>query len=309
MIRETPWTVLRGYLMGAADVVPGVSGGTIALIVGIYERLVASVRAGSSALGHVVKLDWKGAVGWLRKVEWAFVIPLAVGILLAVFTLAGLLERLLEDNPVQMAGLFMGLIAGSVIVAWPLVSRWDGTRWSTLLASSIVVFVALGLRGGVSEDTVSQATDPQLWAFFGAGAIAICAMILPGISGSFFLVLLSMYSPVLGAVNDRDVLPVLVFLLGTVVGLALFSQGLHWMLQHHHDTMMAGLIGLMAGSLRVLWPWPEGLESTALAAPDESIAATVTLAVVALGAVLAIAGYARLQQGSDATPVGAEPGA
>ncbi len=288
--------MLRGYLMGAADVVPGVSGGTVALVVGIYERLIESVRAGSSALGHAIRFDWQGTKRWLGRVEWSFIIPLLLGIGLAVVTLAGLLEGLLHDHPVQMAGLFTGLIAGSVVISARLVGRWDIAGILVLIAVGLSAFALLGLRGGVNEDVVAQATDPQLWAFFLAGAVAICAMILPGVSGSFLLVLLGMYAAVLGAVTDRDLGTLAVFLLGTIVGLALFSQLLHWALKHHHDTVMAALIGLMAGSMRVLWPWPGGLDSTELARPDDHVAITVALGAVAFVGVVVVGAYAQRRE-------------
>ena len=305
VIRETPWTVLRGFLMGAADIVPGVSGGTIALIVGIYERLVRSVRAGSSALGHLLRGDIAGFRHWVRTVEWSFIIPLGVGIVLAIFALAGVLESLLHDQPEEMAGLFSGLIAGSVVIAWPLVRHWSAQRIGVLIGVAVGVFLILGVREGTTEETVSQVLDPALWAFFLAGAIAICAMILPGVSGSFLLVILGMYGPVLDAVNDRDVVTLAVFVIGTVTGLALFSQILNWALEHHHDTMMASLIGLMAGSLRVLWPWPNGLDSTALAAPGDDAAVVLVLALVALAAVLVLGSLGRRSNTTPADPVAA----
>ena len=305
VIRETPWTVARGFLMGAADIVPGVSGGTIALIVGIYERLVRSVRAGSSALGRLLRGDLTGFRSWFRAVDWSFIIPLGAGIVLAIFTLAGLLESLLHDQPEEMAGLFSGLIAGSVVIAWPLVRRWTTPRIGVLIGVGAGVFLLLGVREGTTEDTVSQVLDPAMWAFFVAGAIAICAMILPGVSGSFLLVLLGMYGPVLDAVNDRNVITLAVFVVGTVTGLGLFSQILHWALEHHHDTVMAGLIGLMAGSLRVLWPWPNGLDSTALAAPGDDLLVTALLAVVALGGVLLLGRLGRHANTTTAEPLSA----
>jgi putative membrane protein len=288
MIRETPWTVLRGFLMGAADIVPGVSGGTIALIVGIYERLVRSIRAASSALGRILKGDLAGFRHWLGVVEWGFLAALVAGILLAVATLSGAITTLLADHPEQMAGLFMGLIAGSVVIAWRLVGSWNLVRFRVVAGVAVAVFILLGLRSGTSEDTVAQVTNPALIVFFVAGAVAICAMILPGISGSFLLVLLGMYGPVLEAVDQRDMVTLLVFVAGTVTGLALFSQALHWSLQHHHDTVMAALIGLMAGSARVVWPWPNGLESTRLGAPGGDFPVTFGLAAVAFAAVLAL---------------------
>lgn len=288
MTRQTLVTVLRGFLMGAADVVPGVSGGTIALVLGIYERLVDSIRSGSSALGHLVKGDWRGAKRWLAQVDWGFLIPLLGGILLAVVSLARIIRDLLHDYPEEMAGLFMGLIAGSVVIAWRLVKDWSARNLVIVTGVAVAVFALLGLREGTTDDTVGQLADPALWAFFAAGAIAICAMILPGVSGSFLLVILGMYGPVLDAVNDRDFASLGVLLVGMIIGLALFSQLLSWALDHHHDMVMAALIGLMAGSIRVLWPWPDGLDSTALQAPESNLPTVLGLAVLSLAVVVVL---------------------
>lgn len=296
MIPKTPLTVLRGFLMGAADVVPGVSGGTVALVLGIYEQLVESIRSGSSALGHIVRGNWSEAKRWLGAVEWDFLIPLLIGILLAVISLASVLENLLHDQPEEMAGLFTGLIAGSVVIAWRLVRTWSMTNLAILVGVTVTIFILLGLSEGTSDETVGQLTDPALWAFFGAGAIAVCAMILPGVSGSFLLVVLGMYGPVLQAVNDRDLATLAVMIIGMTIGLALFSQALSWALHHHHDAVMAGLIGLMAGSIRVLWPWPNGLDSTALGGPESNLPVVLGLAIVAL---LVVVGLGRLSQPSD----------
>lgn len=187
-----------------------------------------------------------------------------------------------------MAGLFLGLIAGSVVVAWQLLRVRDGMRLGVLVVVGVLTFLALGLREGTSEQAVAQAADPALWAFFGAGAIAICAMILPGVSGSFLLVTIGMYGPVLGAVNDRDLLAVGAVALGCIVGLALFSQVLHWALNEHYDTVMAALVGLMVGSFRVLWPWPDGVDSTALAQPSEPVLGPVALAVGGFAIVIVV---------------------
>lgn len=281
MRREIPFHVLRGFVMGAADVVPGVSGGTVALVFGIYQRLVEAIRTGARALGRFAKLDVKGGVGRLKEVEWSLLVPLLAGIGLAVLTLASVIEHQLEENPLEMAALFLGLVAGSVVVAWQLLTQRDAIRLLLLVGVAVVVFFLLGLTSGTTEDSVSQASDPALWAFFLAGSVAICAMILPGISGSFILVMLGMYGPVLGAVSDRDLPIVLVFGAGAVLGLAIFSQALHWALGEHYDTVIAILIGLMLGSIRVLWPWPGGVESTELATPDEKV---LLLSAIAVGA-------------------------
>lgn len=274
--------------MGSADVVPGVSGGTIALVLGIYERLIASVRAGSSALGYFARADIEGAIAWLRRVEWWFLLPLLAGIALAVASLASVIDTQLHDHPIEVAALFLGLVAGSVVIAWRVLGNRDRPRLFVLVVVGLAVFVALGLRSGTTEETVSQASDPALASVFLAGALAICAMILPGISGSLILVMLGMYTPILDAVTDGDFGTLVVFLIGATLGLALFAQLLSRALERHHDTVMAALIGLMLGSTRVLWPWPNGLDGTDLAAPDGSIAAAIILAALGLAAVFAI---------------------
>lgn len=298
---EVPWTIVRGFCMGAADLVPGVSGGTIALVFGMYRRLIAAVREGSIALGRFVKLDFAGGFRALRGVEWIFFIPLVAGILTAVLTLAGPIEHALETYPVQMAGLFMGLVLGSVIVALELLDGLTGRRLAVMAGVAVVVFIGLGLGGGKEAAGV---TEPPLWAYPAAGAIAICAMILPGISGSFLLVMLGMYQPVLAAVADREWGIIVIFTLGCVIGLALFSQVLHWALHNHYNIVMAALIGLMIGSLRVLWPWPNGAASTDLALPSGDVPVTVALALVACALVVGINEVAkRLEHRSTADEV------
>jgi len=297
MVRSVTLSIARGFAMGAADIVPGVSGGTIALIFGIYERLIASIRAGSSALGHLVRADLAGTKRWLDEVEWAFILALGGGILLAIASLARLLESLLRDQAVLMAAMFLGLVAGSIVITWSLLRRKTMNGALILVGVGLAVFVLLGLRGGTTENSVSQITDPTLWAFFGAGAIAICAMILPGISGSFLLVIMGMYGPVLGAVTDRDFVSLGVFTVGAIIGLALFSQLLHKALTMYHDAVLAALIGIMAGSLRVLWPWPFGVDSTAIGAPDSQIIGSIVVAAVAFVLVILIARVAlRLEE-------------
>jgi putative membrane protein len=284
-VREAPGHFLRGMAMGSADIVPGVSGGTVALVLAIYHRLVTAIRNGSAALGHFVTLDLRGGVSLLRQVDWVFLVPLLTGILTAVLVLAGAIEHQLEANPVQMSGLFLGLVAGSTVVATGLLTRRTVREWMLILAAGAVFFVLLGLTSG-SQDQATGAIP--LWAFFLSGSVAICAMILPGISGSFLLVVMGMYGPVLAAVNDRDIATVAVFGIGCVVGLALFSQLLHWALAEHYDVVMAVMIGLMLGSLRVLWPWPDGAESVELGAPDEAIGATVGLIVLGFALVIGV---------------------
>jgi putative membrane protein len=298
-VRELPLTFLRGFAMGTADIVPGVSGGTVALVLGIYRRLVGSIRSGSSTIGRLLTGDLAGAARALRQVEWGFILPLLAGIGAAVLTLAHLLETLLADRPVEMAGLFLGLVAGSTVIAWGLLTRRDAPRALIMVGVAVVFFVALGLTSGTTEEAVEQLSNPAGWAFFGAGAIAICAMILPGISGSFLLVTMGMYGAVLSAVTDRDLVSLGVFLAGCVVGLGLFSQVLHWALEHHYDTVMAALIGLMLGSVRVLWPWPGGVESTELGSPSGPVVVPTLLAVGGFAVVIGVDAVARRLERRD----------
>jgi len=284
----------RGFSMGAADIVPGVSGGTVALVLGIYERLIRNIREGAGALRRLVTWRPDELAASLRRIEWTWLIALLAGILVAVAALASLLEGLLDDHPIQMAGLFLGLVIGAVVISWRLLDRVDAATIAVVVLAAATVFLLLGLRTDTTVDeTAAEVVTEPIWAFFLAGAIAICAMILPGISGSFILVLLGMYTEVLGAVNDRDFLVLAVFALGCVVGLALFSTLLSWSLAHHHHWVMAGLIGLMLGSTRVLWPWPGGVETTTLAWPSDPVAVPIVLAVLGFAAVIVVEWVAR----------------
>lgn len=284
--------ILRGFLMGSADVVPGVSGGTIALVLGIYERLIHAIRAGAGALGSLVRGRISETLERAKSVEWSFLIPLLAGIGLAIASLAALIQHFLDEQPINTAAVFLGLVTASIVIAWPLVSRWTAARTTTAVGIAVIAFLVLGLRS-------EELTDPTTILFFGAGAIAIVAMILPGISGSFILLMLGMYNAVLDAVTDRDLAVIAVFGLGAVIGLALFSTVLDRMLRDHHDSMIAGLIGLMAGSLRVLWPWPDGTDTANLGSPTEPLA-PVLFALTGFAVVIVIA---RLGRRSHQSPV------
>ena len=275
--------------MGTADIVPGVSGGTVALVLGIYERLIRNVHTGAQVLKALLTGDLDGARTTFRQVEWVWLLSLLAGVLTAVAVLSSILEDLLHDHPVRMAALFFGLVVGSLTVAWRLI-RSIGTREiATIAVVAVVLFLVLGLRSDteVAEGTVEIVTK-SWWVFFLAGALAICAMILPGISGSFILVMIGMYTEVLGAVNDRDWVALAATGAGCIVGLALFSTVLNWALEHHHDLVMAAMVGLMLGSLRVLWPWPLGTQTTDLARPSGDVVVPVLLAIAGCALVIVV---------------------
>lgn len=252
MLNKIGPQLIRGFLMGTADIVPGVSGGTVALIFGIYEQLLGAIRTGAQGLGRLVKGDVSGFVEKLKSVDWLFLVPLLVGVLGAIVALSSTIEKLLSEQPEAMAGLFFGLVIASISVAWALLDEKGGRQVLIVAAVGIIVALLLGFQSG-------QITDAPTWAFFFAGAVAICAMVLPGVSGSFLLLMMGMYPAVLGAVHDRDLAALGVFFVGIVVGLALFSNVLGWLLDNYRDLVLASLIGLMVGSLRVLWPWPNGV--------------------------------------------------
>ncbi len=288
--------------MGSADIVPGVSGGTIALVLGIYERLVANVHGGAKVLGQLVRFDGRAARAALRQVEWTWLIPLAAGLATAVVVLTSVLEHQLEERPEVMSAVFFGLVAASIVVAWDSLANRDGTRLVLLVTVAAVSFVVLGLKG-------DEIAEPAAWYLVAAGAVALCAAILPGVSGSFVLVMLGLYEVVIDAVNDRDLGVLALVGLGGVVGLALFSSLLNRLLRDHHDTVIAALIGIMLGSLRILWPWPAapggGIDESSLGAPEAATAIPAVLAAVAAGVVVvALARWSR-----SPSPAGARPGA
>ncbi|MBA6411890.1 DUF368 domain-containing protein [Parahaliea sp. F7430] len=231
--------------MGAADIVPGVSGGTMAFITGIYDRLLAAIKSFDLALLRLL-LRARFAAAW-KHVDALFLVALLLGIATSMLSLARLVSWLLESHPVPLWAFFFGLILASALVLLKQVGQWTAQRIVALLlgisvALAIALSPAIGLGGGMTS------------VFF-AGFIAICAMILPGISGSFILVLLGMYAPVLMALRSLDLLFILVFATGAASGLMCFSRLLHYLLEKFHSATMALLTGFLFGSLLVVWPW------------------------------------------------------
>ena len=244
---------LRGAAMGTADLVPGVSGGTVALITGIYPRLLAAVTAADAA---AVRLLLKGQwLGLWRHVDGAFLLPLMLGIGSAIFALASTLKLLLETQPLLVWSFFCGLVLLSSLA----LIRTEVTKLTPMVGLmfliGVVIMLTLGLGTGISF--------PQhLGGFFVAGLLGICAMILPGISGSFILLLLGMYGPIITAVADRELLPLLVFAVGCAVGLLTFSRFLTFVLARARVATLALLGGFLLGSLVILWPWQQVLQTT-----------------------------------------------
>jgi putative membrane protein len=271
----------QGLLMGGADIVPGVSGGTVALIVGIYERLVSSVRAAASAPVALLRGDTGGMRAHLREVHWGLVIPLGVGILTALLVGARFIPALMERYPVQAHALFFGLIAGSLAIPWRRIHRRLPAHYGVAVVAAVLAFALVGLPP-------REMSSPSLLAVFAAASVAICAMILPGVSGSFLLLVMGMYAPTLRAVNARDLLYIAVFGMGAVIGLGLFSRLLDYLLSRHHDMTMAALVGLMAGSLRALWPYLDGNRGIMAPPTDASVLVPLGLALLGFALVTAL---------------------
>jgi putative membrane protein len=236
----------RGFCMGAADVVPGVSGGTMAFILGIYEELIQSIRMVGQPqfLQAVFRLRIKEI---FQLLNWPFLTAVALGIFLAIISLAQSLEWLLENQPIMIWSFFFGLVLASVFVVSKRISRWTPPLAAAALIGAVGAYLLVGL--------VPAQTPETWWFLILSGAIAICAMILPGISGAFILVLLGKYQYVLSAVNQRDFVTVALVGIGAVVGLVTFAQLLGWLFKRYHDLTIALLTGLMLGSLRKIWPW------------------------------------------------------
>jgi len=285
--------------MGTADLVPGFSGGTVALVAGIYPRLIANIRAAARVVSLALRLGVRDLPTALRALDWSFLLVLLGGIVGAAFLLASTLRGLLVAQPVVMSALFLGLVLGAAVVARRQLLVPPSLRTVAIVAASAVLTaVVLGARP-------EALGDPSRIVLAATGAVAVCAMILPGVSGSFLLLVLGTYEPVIAAVADRDVATIAAVVAGAASGLLAFSTLLHWLLRRAHDLVLAVLIGLMVGSARVLWPWPSatGVGDPTLAAPGEQ---ALLAGVVGLVAFLVVLAIDRVLSRAGA-PVGAQP--
>lgn len=250
-LKDYALVALKGVGMGAADVVPGVSGGTIAFIVGIYDELINSIK---SINGASLKMFFTGKWGTFWKmINGNFLVSIVLGIAISVFSLAKVITWLLTDHPIMVWSFFFGLV---------LASTWfvgkDIKEWNKKTIPSFIIGVAVAYY--ITVATPAE-TPTNLLFIFLCGAIAICAMILPGISGSFILVLLGKYFYIMEAVKTLDVVVLLVFLAGACIGITSFSRILSYALKHFRNITLAVLTGFMLGSLNKVWPWKETLET------------------------------------------------
>ena len=243
--------VLKGMGMGAADVVPGVSGGTIAFIVGIYEELIDSIK---SINGESLKLLLTGKIAaFWKAINANFLLFLVTGIGISVFSLAKVITWLLTEHPILVWAFFFGLVLASTWFVSKDIKKWD---WKTILSYVIGIIIAFYITIATPAETPTN-----LPFIFLCGVIAICAMILPGISGSFILVLLGKYFYIMDAVKTFNIPVMLVFICGAAIGITSFSRVLSFALRKFHDVTIAVLAGFMLGSLNKVWPWNETVET------------------------------------------------
>ena len=270
--------LLRGALIGVVETVPGVSGGTVALVTGIYDELIEAGHRITAAARRLVTGPERvvRACEQLRGVNWLLVLPLLVGMAAAVLTVAGPVTGLVEDHPETMRALFLGLVAGSVLV--PV--RLSGGAWR---GAELGLF-ALGAVGGLLLTSLpSTSLEPSPWVVAPAAAIAVCALVLPGVSGSFLLLSVGLYQPTLQAVDQRDLGYIAWFGLWALVGLVVIVKLMRLLLTRHHRGTMVVLAGVMIGALRSLWPWQDA--AGALQGPGADWPLMLLLAVLGAAAV------------------------
>jgi len=259
----------RGALIGAVEVVPGVSGGTLALIVGIYQTLINSIANLVLSLRQLVglshgKASTKVAGTTFKSLPWRLLIPVGIGMVVALVLGAAIIEPLLKEQPIAMKALFFGLVITGTYVPAHMVTKvggWSPSYLVIALVSAIIVFFLTGLPQG-------DMGDPGLIVIFISASVAICALVLPGVSGSYLLLTIGMYDPTIAAVNDRNFTYLTVFAFGAILGLALFVSLLKWLLENRARVTLVIITGLMVGSLRALWPW-QGPEGELLAPADQ----------------------------------------
>lgn len=252
---------LKGMAMGAADTVPGVSGGTIAFISGIYEELITTI----GNVDYALVTEWKnkGFAAFWEKLNGSFIVALLTGVLISVFTFMRLASYLLEHHPILIWSFFFGLVIASIWFVAKQITQWKIANFIGLILGAILAFYITTLPVGASNDSYMY--------LFMSGAIAVCAMILPGISGAFILVLLGAYETITKAVHDFDLKKVAVVGLGAITGLLLFSKVLKWLFQHYKNLTLAILTGFIAGSLNKIWPWKHVLETKMLGDKEKVI--------------------------------------
>ncbi len=241
---------LKGLAMGAADVVPGVSGGTIAFITGIYDQLLSSINAIN--LNTLKQIKSEGVKAAWKTINGNFLVALFLGIVISFASLARVFKHLLETHPQLVWAFFFGLVLGSIYLVMRMIAKWNLiTTVAVVVGTAISYYLTVLQPGGEASAS---------WFIFLSGAIAICAMILPGVSGSFILLILGVYYPMLEAVSSLDIKFIALLGSGAIIGLLSFSRFLKWLLDTYYAPTIAVLLGFLIGSLNKLWPWKQTLE-------------------------------------------------
>jgi putative membrane protein len=272
-LKDYLWLATCGFFMGSANVVPGVSGGTIAFILGFYEELIDAINAANAAFfRRLFTFRLREAFG---EFPWRFLLALGLGIVMAIFTLARGLTWAYDHHRALVWAFFFGLVLASAVVIRKRVARWSRVTLLIGGLAAVATFVLIGLT--------PRQTPDAAWFLMLSGAIAICAMILPGLSGAFLLLLLGKYWYMVDAVERFDVLTLLIFAAGAAGGLIIFARAIRWLFLHWRDKTVAVLIGLMLGSLRGIWPWKEEGLPTAFTL---EVALALVLAAFGIGLVL-----------------------
>jgi putative membrane protein len=264
-MRQAVGLWLKGVCMGSADVIPGVSGGTIALITGIYEDLIGALRSiDARVVQMLLAFDFKSI---LARVHVRFLLILFLGIVTAIISLARLMNYLLHHHAVPTWSLFFGLIVASVLIVGKQVTGWKGKAG--------ICFIGGIIAGSIIVNLIPISTPEALWFIFLCGFVAICAMILPGISGAFILLILGKYEFITGTLKNpfilQNMIIIFIFCLGCLIGLMSFSRVLNFLLSKYHNLTLAFLTGLITGSLQKIWPWKQVIETQMIRGKEHMI--------------------------------------
>lgn len=256
--KKTPlavlWNIIRGGLIGMAELVPGISGGTVALVIGMYERALHNGEKLIDLIKVAIK-DRSRLKSAVAGIDWWFLGAVGVGMVTAVFSLSTVLSNFVENHPEVSRGLFLGMVAVSILVPIGMMDGRDTKKRLPLLIPLFLVCAVISFFG--TSVTSAPQENPSLIIIFIAAAIAVCALVLPGVSGSFLLLAVGLYAPIMSSLSNREWDVIGVFIIGALTGIVLFVKILSYIMEHHRTITLTAMAGLMLGSLRALWPWQD----------------------------------------------------
>jgi len=286
-----PWlfagNALRGMLIGTAEVIPGVSGGTVALIVGVYDHIINGISHLVRAVGFLLRGKPKDAGKQFREIRFTILLPILFGMILAILTTAAVLEPLLVAEPEIVRAAFAGMLVASLIVPIRLVGKdFRSIHVAILIFGATAAFWLTSLPNAGLD-------NPVAWQIVLFAGLAVCALVLPGVSGSFFLLAVGMYGPTIAAVNNRDLGYLGLFVAGAIIGLLSFAIAMKWFLDNYRALTLSLMIGLMIGSLRALWPWQSQEHELLAATEPTGPVLALLLGVVVVALTIALERYFR----------------